>query len=538
MKYLKIIVAILFFTILIGNIPNKKSALEIYMADPEVRIAQKIFCQIKNVNNTYKLRATLDNNLIYEKKENLQAEEVFVADYRSLRAGSHNLVVNLVNGSGNIVAKAEKIWTTLHDGIPKVGINQMNAICKDGIPFFPITSFMLNRSKLVDWPYSFPFDIASCINTLYFEGYYPEHNIATWKDYIHNGYSQGWSVIGPGRWDGFKKRNPRSSDVSKLVEYVMATKDIPGLFGWVWDDEPNLGGRNKYNPAEIYRKWTELTHAYDTNHPVWVLYYGYQFTHNGSRYQTNRMKEYCYLYNENIFGENTAIADIVSLDYYPYEYATWHDWVSLKDYALALDRARKWNYNLFPIATCIETQDLHDPQGKGHDKPCGSPLRNNRGWTPGPDPVQLKNLIWLSVIHGVKAIQLFHYFCPIPKENLVVLRKFKKQIEKLTPVILGPEQSAIPVVKTEHNGGRVDIMVREKDHRFYIIAANLEDEEEKVKFRIGGIPDGTTVEVYDEERTIKIQKESFSDSFEKLGVHIYIFPDNVGPVPEDNHPKG
>ncbi len=532
MKYLKLILMILFFTVSLGNIPNEKSTLEIYMADPEVRIAQKIFCQIKNVKNNYRLRAILDSTLIYEKKGDLQDEEIFVADYSSLRAGEHNLTVQLLNGTEKIVAKAEKNWTTLHDGIPKVGINELNAICTDGTPFFPITSFMLNRSKFSNWPYPSPLDMASCINTLYFEGYYPEHNIASWKDYIQSGYSQGWYVIGPGRWDGFDKQNPRASDTNKLVEYVTATKDFPGLFGWVWDDEPNLGGRNKYNPAEIYRKWTELTHSYDTNHPVWVLYYGYQFTHNGSKYHTNRMKEYCYLFNEDRFGKKTAIADIVSLDYYPYEYATWHNWVSLEDYALALDRARKWNYDLFPIATCIESQDLHDPQKKGHDKPCGSPLRNNRGWTPGPDPVQLKNLIWVSVIHGVKAIQLFHYFCPIPKENVAVLQKFKKQIEKLTPVILGPEQSGISIAKMEHNGGRVDIMVRENDHRFYIIAANLKEKKENVTFRIAGISDGTTVDVYDEDRKINIQKGSFSDSFEKLAVHIYIFPDDVKEVPE------
>ena len=35
----------------------------------------------------------------------------------------------------------------------------------------------------------------------------------------------------------------------------------------------------------------------------------------------------------------------------------------------ALDRLSEWNYGLLPTATCIEAQDIHDPNGEGHEQP-------------------------------------------------------------------------------------------------------------------------------------------------------------------------
>jgi len=496
--------------------------LELYMADPEVRIAQKIYAQIKTPSpTTDRLQARLDGQIIFEKNSDLQPEEIFVADYRELRAGSHELVVSILDENGMELAVVTKRWTTLHNGVPKVGINENNAICVDGKPFFPITPFMLDPSKLEDWPYSAPLDMGSNINTLYVEGYYPEHTVDTWAEYIQTGYTKGFLVGGPGRWEGFNSEDPRNSDSSKLVDYVERTKDLPGLFAWNWDDEPNLGSEELYNTAENVRHWMELTHAHDTNHPVWNLYYGYDFTHQDSDWHNSRIKEYSYLYNEHLFGEKTVVSDVVSFDYYPYEYATWQDWVSLEDYTLALDRAQEWNYNLLPVATCIETQDLHDANAVGHEQACGWAM--DRAWTPGPTPEQLKNLIWVSIVHGAKAIQYFQYFCPIPQENMVVLQETKAWIEDLTPVILGPEEPQVDVQDQEIMGGRIDTMVRELDGKVYIFATNLKEAQERSRFSVPGLSAGTAIQVYGEGRTITAVAGAFEDDFDPLGVHIYIW---------------
>lgn len=526
-KIIQLIWRAFFMVFLFVNSTSYATYLELYMADPEVRIAQKIYCQIKDVSSTDKIKVYLDNILIFEKNGNLKEEEVFIADYRSLKADNHELRVIVLDENETVLASVSKEWKTLHDGIPKVGINENNAICVNGKPFFPITTFMLDKSKFSDWPNKAPFDISSCINTLYAEGYYPVHDINSWKDYIQSGWDKGWYVAGPERWDGFNSESPRDSDTNKLAEYVNYTKDMPGLFAWNWDDEPNTGGSHEYNPATTCREWMKITHANDTNHPVWNLYYGYDYTHDGSEWHHNRIKEYSYLYNENIFGEKTAVADVISLDYYPYEYESWHEWVSLDDYTLALDRAREWNYDLFPIATCIETQDLHDPNAEGHNSPCGWALRNGRSWTPGPTPQELKNLIWVSIIHGVKSIQLFHWFCSTPEENIATLIEAKINIESLAPVILGPEEEKMIISDEELDGGRIDILVKKYEGKIYLFAANIMVKNERVKFKFPELTHGTNIEVYDEDRNIIANQGYFEDSFSELDVHIYTIADKT-----------
>ncbi|MBN2582334.1 MAG: hypothetical protein JXL80_04645, partial [Planctomycetes bacterium] len=66
--------------------------VDLWMADPEVRVAQKVYCQLFNVDDDQTLRAKLDGSTIYTKAEDLEAEEVFVADYRNLEAGEHTLL--------------------------------------------------------------------------------------------------------------------------------------------------------------------------------------------------------------------------------------------------------------------------------------------------------------------------------------------------------------------------------------------------------------------------------------------------------------
>ncbi len=189
---------------------------------------------------------------------------------------------------------------------------------------------------------------------------------------------------------------------------------------------------------------------------------------------------------------------------------------------MALDRAREWNYNLFPVATCIETQDLHDANAEGHDQACGWP--KDQAWTPDPTPEQLKNLIWVSIIHGAKALQYFQYFCPIPKENMLVLQETKQWIEDLTPAILGPEETTVKIQESELSGGRIDIMFRERGGKSYLFAANLKEAHERGRFLVPGLTAGAAIEVYGEGRSIEAREGFFEDDFSALGIHIYIWP--------------
>ena len=74
MKNIYYLLFIIFFWLIKASFANA-ATLDVYMADPEVRIAQKIYCQIGGVVPTDKIRATLDGSIIYQKDGNLQSEE-------------------------------------------------------------------------------------------------------------------------------------------------------------------------------------------------------------------------------------------------------------------------------------------------------------------------------------------------------------------------------------------------------------------------------------------------------------------------------
>lgn len=505
------------------NYTGGEAIIDVLMADPEVRIAQKIHSRLINIYSTDKLVAYLDGIKVFEKIGNLQNEEVFTARYSSLAAGNHQLDIKVLDSGNNVRGSFNRTWRTLHNGIPKVGIDENNAICINGVPFFPITPFMMDFSRFSNWPSPSPNDFGSTINSLFGSGYNVNgQTISTAKLYMDQGASRGWYSVMPLRWQGFNDTNGNLSSIDNLVNYVNELKNYsPYLLAYTWVDEPE-GDKNV--SAITLRAWTEATHRNDTNHPVLVNSVGYYFTPGFGEPANNKIKTYSYLYNANQFsGKRTMVVDIYEIDYYSYEYGNnpLKPWINFEDYLLALDTVTGWNYNLIPVMTYIESQDLHDFYSIGHPSSCGWKISGNPPWTPDPTPAQLRNLIWASIIHGAKGISYFQYFCPIPDANIQVMKTVKEQVTALTPVILGPE-SAISINKAVNSGGRVDTLVKEYGGKPYIFAANIKSRNEYVRFDVPGLMAGENIYVYGENRNIIASNGYFQDNFGPLDVHIYV----------------
>ncbi|MBN2561346.1 MAG: PKD domain-containing protein [Phycisphaerae bacterium] len=515
--------------------------LELLMADPEVRIGQKIYCRTFNVNATDTLEARLDGNVIYTKTGNVGLEEMFTADYSQLTAGQHTLLVRVLDTSSTVRGSVTRTWTTLHNGIPHVGINVHNAICVDGTPFLPILATHLDVDRFSD-------PIGTTNNAVLHTGYYLTYNLANWEDYLDECDEEGWWVAGPSLWAGKVPEDLASSDFNSVAQYVTTTRSHEALLSWFWTDEPDLHDDN----APGTRQLTDVTHANDTNHPVWVNLVGYDFTHGGSTWFTDHVKEYCYLYNEDVFGEKTMIADIIGMDYYPHEYSTYYDFCNISDYMLALDRTREWNYDLAPLAAYVQPCD---------ERAYGTPGLGGRPWTPGPNEAQVKNLVWLNLIHGVKALSYFHFFSWFttdPRPNLAALQEAKEWIEDLTQVILSPEEEVTTDVSvTVPTGYRVDFMTRLDDEEaLYIFSGEVRDWGDPpviwpdpedwttayfnipqgsftARFDVDGMADNTVITVYGEDRTIISEDGYFEDTFDVHDVHIYVIggeAENMAPT--------
>jgi len=500
--------------------------VELWMAEPHVRLAQKIYVQLGSTEPTDRLLATLDGETICDRHDPLSSEEIFTADYRSLEAGSHTLRVEVRDHTGTLLlGAAEKRWTQVRTGIPKVGIDENNAICTNGVPFFPVTPWGVEGTGVADWlPY---------INMVHHQGWNTERSITGWNGALGNALSYGVGIIGPLRgayWPNGATmpvyEDPvvgsgnvvylTKADMDLMGNYINATKDHPALFMWGWKDEPDLGGGDTYIPATEVRRWTDKCHELDGHHPHTINIVGYGFTYGEQpNWHSERAQSYCFLFNDQAnstmgtnepFAVKSVISDVISFDYYPYEMAAW-DWVSLEDLALALDRLREWNHNLLPTMSCIETCDIDVKPG-----------------TPAPTASELHHLCWLSVIHGMKGLPWFHYFSETSPENYEVMRTFHDQITELTPVVLGPEEVGTDVTEVELGGGRIDIMTRKHNGNLYVFSCELRKESQSVQFNVDGLEAGTTISVYGEERTITAGSGSFTDSFDPLGVHIYEIP--------------
>jgi hypothetical protein len=468
--------------------------LNVDMADPEVRSAQKIYCELVNPAAADGLVAFLNGAQVFIKQGGLTTQEVFTANYASLPAGEHELIIRVTSSNGLTRASFSRRWRKLHAGVGAGSINENNALCHNGELFFPLHSYMLDVGRL-DSP------IGGVVNTLRCEGYYSEHTPQTFSNYLDHGLSKGLPVVGPERW------SPNGS--LPMESFVQYNRAHPALFGWAWDDEPDLGGAP--TPVTEVRRWTDICHSNDTSHPVWVNFSPDSFARPDLAYGTVVGKSYCYLYNDEAFGGvKTPVADVVGFDVYPYEFATKFAWMNIDMLATGIRRLRDWNRDLLPVVAVIEPQDVSASNSSTLAYP----------WTPGPTPAQLKNLIWVCIVSGAKGVGYFHYFCPTPAENIAVLLEAKSQIAELTPVILSEERSDLVAVSLQSTG-RVDCTARLYGGTQYVFAVNMRAQAESADFHVPGLRMGRRIDVLYESRTVGATAGRFMDAMGPFDVRLY-----------------
>jgi len=194
----------------------------------------------------------------------------FLLTNSDLPSGDYVLTAELTDGETTVSTIREKFYKP-YDGAPAVGINENNAFILDGNTlFFPIAPYMLNVPPISLWRH--------VSNTLHTEGWYENHTSSTWLDYINQGNAYGMMSVGPSRWEGFlSSPYTRNSNPDDLVVYVEQAKNSPGLFGWNWDDEPNMGGRYLRIPAHVLAGWNYRTKQIDSRHPTSQQYYGFDY---------------------------------------------------------------------------------------------------------------------------------------------------------------------------------------------------------------------------------------------------------------------
>ncbi len=430
----------------------------IYAKVPEGYTPSQVVARVESIGGEYsqELAGTTVNN-----------KQRFLLHNASLPAGDYVVIAELKNGE-TIVSTIREKFTKPYDGAPIVGINENNAFVLNGSSlFFPISPFMLNGSACPLWN--------RVSNTLHTEGYYLTHTPATWKDYVSVGNAQNMMSVGPLRWAGFIETTyTRNSSLDSILQYIRQAKDSPGLLGWCWDDEPQLGGRYMRVPAHVLAGWDYRTRLEDPQHPTTQQYYGFDWL----PYYNPSTGEHQYSFMRNAYafgGKKTFLADFFTHDAYLIEY---------KEH-LSLDNANRgvvdlwlegldnftWNMaDLVPLGTFIEPQNVTSFQ-----RMSGTSYLTQ--WDAGPTPGDIRTQAWGAIVHGMKYLGYFQFFSPTPADNLSAMGELKEAVTALTPVILSGPSSRVMTHNCNTRGNRVDIMIRENGNDVYVFAVRISEPE-------------------------------------------------------------
>lgn len=484
--------------------------LELDHADFHARLGIKVYAHIGGnaPDATLKAVLTCDQGRLSKtvaEKKGLKALEVVTLDLRELPAGKYTLMITLSDGR-----TAVRTWEKPYGGIPRVGIDENNALCIQGNPFFPVTPcFVGSEEEMRKWsPYVNAFNGVGFVVSRY--------NIDGCREFLDLCAKHGKPAIAPGRGDYWPnhtntgtcyytdrnhgKAKDRAADHEAMTGYVKALKDHPALLMWHWKDEPDIDYPNHIPPTEV-RQWAEICHRYDPHHPVIMNLSGMPFGRPSRNWSYKHIQTYTYDYHDIPGLQKVLLADILSQDYYPIENQNDKFFeVSIENLCLAMDRMRDWNRGLAPLMACVETCDMRKPD------------------IGPPTPAELRLLCWINIIHGARGIIWFHYFNPTPKENFAEMARFLQQVSRLTPAVCGPVYAGA-ITKQEAGGGRIDLMATVSAGQIYLFAANLKRKPEKVTFKLDFSP--KTIEVVDENRRVTANGRVFTDDFASLAVHIY-----------------
>jgi hypothetical protein len=374
------------------------------------------------------------------------------------------------------------------DGVPKVAIDENNALVYKGEKLFPVTPFMQNPPEWERYRKS------GLVNLYgWASGYARTYSVEQYRTFME---AVGAPVIGPNA--RFSPGGPfpinHPDALENITTYVRSLKSHPNTFMWTWVDEPDLGGAHPRVSPERVAAVTEACHEIDPDHPVALNLYGYQP-------RLTRQKGFLY---------PRLVADVYAFDVYPSIYYDGTDrYPNYTRYTELIDTWQRYNFGLTPWFSFVETA-------------------NNPG-TSGPTAAQLRMQVWLNVVHGIKGISWWGPWVPPPPENQAEMAKFVNQIGRLKDVVLSEESAREYSDTANAPGRRVDVMVREDATDVWVFAVRLTDfgEEElaslNVDFRVSGLGNGSA-EVFDEGRAVPVERDAFSDSFGPHQVHIYRIP--------------
>ncbi|MZR29688.1 hypothetical protein [Sneathiella litorea] len=320
-----------------------------------------------------------------------------------------------------------------------------------------------------------------------------------------------------GLWQG-----PTESQLSQLQAARLAVftpqnilalqnkyRDI--IAGWMMPDEPDNAQAREgggFGPPvlpdtliDLYREMK----ARDPERPIllnlgqgvaWDQWHG-----RGTR--TNHPEDY---------QDYVRAADILSFDIYPVTHRDSSVRGRLDFVARGVNRLIGWSEGTKPVWSVIEASRVSNAD----ILPTGN---------------QVRNLVWLSIIHGAQGIIYFvHQFTPnfveasllendILREDITAINK---RLQSLARVLKSETLvDAVSIQPGRSSNQSVSALVKQDNCHLYIFAGSISKFSNEARFEIKDSQGLRDVEVMDEARHIPLDGGSFQDNFGPYATHLY-----------------
>jgi len=425
-----------------------------------VKIPQNITTDKANQLNVILQNLSKNTNDTLLKKTSLVNEEKCLLNHSKLSRGNYLLRVEIIDGSKKIITFLNERFSKNFDGDPIIGINEYNSLIKNGKPYFPISSWMLDPSRMADWK------SGGFCNSVFMAGYLNEYTPATWNLYV-NEYCKknGFLAIGTEKFQG-KAKELRNSRVSSMISYMEASGP-ENMLAYCWDDEPNLGGTTGQVNPNVHAAWSYATSEKDQLHPTVANLAGYFYLPRSQGFGS----EFNFLYSEKNFGRKNLIADIYHGACFAMEGYKRIQYDDPKDstrkamdmYTEYLRNKSGWNYNLVPIMAVTAT--------------CGI-VPGDTSFMPSVTVQQMRMQSWLNIVYGIKGMNWYQYWGVTYPENYGYMAEYYDQVTQLAPAILSAPDTTISITDDANTRGkRVDCLIRKFDKLYLVIAVRVTEME-------------------------------------------------------------
>jgi hypothetical protein len=215
------------------------------------------------------------------------------------------------------------------------------------------------------------------------------------------------------------------------------------------------------------------------------------------------------------YEDYVRAGDILSFDIYPITHRDSSIRGRLDYVARGVDRLIEWSGGTKPIWSVIEASRVSNPD----ILPTGD---------------QVRNLVWLSIIHGAEGIIYFvHEFAPVFVEASLLqnaeLRKsitaINRRLQELARVLNSDDLDGIIEIKPVLNlHNSVSALVKQDFCHLYIFAGSVSKFPTEVEFRLSEAYITQQIEVLDERRSLSVEEGRFRDVFGPYAVHLYKLP--------------